>query len=188
LEHSCISAHYSIGMDQQVHQEMTYREGRDKFIQAWGNLGTSWGIPKTMAQIHALLLISTEPLNCNTIMEQLQCSRGNANTNIRALLDWNLVHKKCQDGCRKEYFVAEKDMWTIVRQIIINRKKKELEPLIQVLDEVSCVQGMCSKSNEFCNLVSDLKRFSVRADSTLEKFTQTESKWVMGTFMNLISK
>jgi len=173
-------------MDQ--HKQMTYVEGRDKFIDAWGNLGGSWGIPKTMAQIHALLLISTEPLNCDTIMEKLQCSRGNANTNIRALVDWKLVYKECQDGCRKEYFVAEKDMWTIVRQIIINRKKKELEPLIEVLDEVACVQGMCDKSNEFCNLVSDLKRFSVRADSTLEKFVQTESKWVMGTFMNLISK
>ena len=77
-------------------------------------------------------------------------------------------------------------MWTIVRHVIINRKKKELEPLIEVLEEVSCVQGMCKKSNEFCNLVSDLKLFSVKADHTLDKIVQTESKWVMGTFMNLI--
>jgi len=173
-------------MHNELQKEMTYSEGRQKFIDAWGNLGTSWGIPKTMAQIHAILLISTEPLNCDMIMETLQCSRGNANTNIRALCDWGLIYKKCQDGCRKEYFSAEKDMWTIVRQVIINRKKKELEPLIQVLDEVSCVQGMCSKSNEFCNLVSDLKRFSVKADNTLDKIVSTESKWVMGTFMNMI--
>ena len=173
-------------MDQIVEDKMTYGEGRKKFIDAWGNLGTSWGIPKTMAQIHALLLIATEPLNCDMIMEQLKCSRGNANTNIRALCEWQLVSKKCQDGCRKEYFVAEKDMWTIVRHVIINRKKKELEPLIEVLEEVSHVQGMCVKSNEFCNLVSDLKLFSVKADHTLDKIVQTESKWVIGTFMNLI--
>jgi len=173
-------------MDQIEEKKMTYSEGREKFIEAWGNLGTSWGIPKTMAQIHALLLLSTEPLNCDMIMEQLHCSRGNANTNIRALCEWELVFKKCQDGCRKEYFVAEKDMWTIVRQVISNRKKKELEPLIQVLEEVGSVQGMCHKSNEFCNLVSDLKRFSVQADNTLDKIVKTESKWVLGTFMNLI--
>ena len=173
-------------MEHLVKREMTYGEGRAKFIDAWGNLGTSWGIPKTMAQIHALLLISTQPLNCDMVMEFLNCSRGNVNTNIRALCDWGLVHKKCQDGCRKEYFVAEKDMWTIVRQVIINRKKKELEPLIEVLDEISSVQGMCDKSNEFCNLVSDLKRFTVKADNTLDKIVSTESKWVMGTFMNMI--
>jgi len=173
-------------MDQTAEKEMTYAEGRQKFIDAWGNLGTSWGIPKTMAQIHALLLVSTEPHNCDNIMELLQCSRGNANTNLRALSDWGLIHKRCQNGCRKEYYEAEKDMWNIVRQIIINRKKKELEPLIEVLDEVSCVQGMCSKSQEFCTLVSELKRVSIKADSTLEKIANTESKWVMGTFMNMI--
>ena len=173
-------------MDQIEEQKMTYSEGREKFIEAWGNLGTSWGIPKTMAQIHALLLLSTEPLNCDMIMEELNCSRGNANTNIRALCEWQLAFKKCQDGCRKEYFVAEKDMWTIVRHVISNRKKKELEPLIHVLDEVGSVQGMCPKSNEFCNMVSELKRFSVQADNTLDKIVKTESKWVLGTFMNLI--
>ncbi|MBT8219963.1 MAG: transcriptional regulator [Bacteroidia bacterium] len=165
---------------------MTYAEGREKFIDAWGNLGSSWGIPKTMAQIHALLLVSTDPLNCDNVMEILEISRGNANTNIRALCEWELIHKRCMEGCRKEYFVAEKDMWSIVKQIIINRKKKELEPLIDVLNEVSCVQDMCNKSHEFCKLVDDLKRFSTKADDTLNRLVNTESKWVMGTFINLM--
>ena len=173
-------------MQDQTPCQMTYTEGRERFISAWGDLGSSWGIPKTMAQIHALLLISTEPLNCDQIMEHLSCSRGNANTNIRALCDWELVYNRCQDGCRKEYFLAEKDMWNIVRKIIINRKKKELEPLITVLHEVSGVQGMCTKSEEFCKLVADLKTFSQKADNTLDKLVNTESKWLLGTFMNVI--
>lgn len=173
-------------MQDQMSTTMTYSDGRERFISAWGDLGSSWGIPKTMAQIHALLLISTEPLNCDQIMEHLKCSRGNANTNIRALIDWELIYKRCQDGCRKEYFVAEKDMWNIVRKVIDNRKKKELEPLIKVLNEVSAVKGMCHKSQEFCKLVSDLKKFSEKADNTLEKLVNTESKWLLGTFMNVI--
>ena len=71
---------------------MTIQEGRDKFIQSWGALGTSWGINRTMAQIHALLLISPEPLCAEEIMEALQISRGNANMNLRALMDWGLVN------------------------------------------------------------------------------------------------
>lgn len=173
-------------MEQPVSKTMSYAEGREKFIDAWGNMGSAWGIPKTMAQIHAVLMVSTEPLNCDDIMEILDISRGNANTNIRALCDWNLIYKKCMDGCRKEFFEAEKDMWTIVRQIIINRKKKELEPMIEVLNEVSCVQGMCDKSHEFCKLVEDLKRFSMKADGTLDRLVNTDSKWLMGTFMNMI--
>jgi DNA-binding transcriptional regulator GbsR (MarR family) len=77
-----------------------------------------------MAQIHALLLLAHEPLSAEDIMEELQISRGNANMNIRALVDWGLVHKELKSGERKEFFVAEKDMWLVVKKIIIQRKKK----------------------------------------------------------------
>ena len=70
---------------------MTLDEGKESFIQSWGTLGSSWGITRTMAQIHALLLVSPEALSAEDIMAQLQISRGNANMNIRALIDWNLV-------------------------------------------------------------------------------------------------
>ena len=70
---------------------MTLTEGKDKFIQSWGTLGTNWGINRTMAQIHALLLVSPESLSAEGIMKELQISRGNANMNLRALIDWGLV-------------------------------------------------------------------------------------------------
>ncbi|MEO1437965.1 MAG: MarR family transcriptional regulator, partial [Bacteroidota bacterium] len=119
---------------------MELQEAKDKFIQAWGTLGSSWGINRTMAQVHALLLISDDPLSAENIMGELKISRGNANMNVRALIDWGLVFKELKPGERKEYFVAEKNMWDIVRQIIVQRKKKELEPIVKILNEVSNVE------------------------------------------------
>ena len=97
---------------------MDLQEGKEKFIQSWGALGSNWGINRTMAQIHALLLISPEALSADEIMKELQISRGNANMNIRALIDWGLVYKELKTGERKEYFVAEKDIWIVFQNII----------------------------------------------------------------------
>src|SRR6188474_963118 len=112
---------------------MKLNEAQDKFIQAWGTLGSSWGINRTMAQIHALLLVSPDALSTEEIMEDLNISRGNANMNIRALLDWNLVYKELKPGERREYFSAEKDIWKVATQVIRERRKRELEPVLKVL-------------------------------------------------------
>ena len=84
---------------------MTAQEKKDKFVQSWGSIGSNWGINRTMAQIHALLLISSKPLSALEIKEELKISVGNANMNIRALIDWGLVHKELIPGQRKEFFV-----------------------------------------------------------------------------------
>ena len=88
---------------------MNLPEAREKFIQSWGSLGSQWGINKTMAQIHALLLISAEPLTTEEVMEELQVSRGNANINLRELINWQLVRRETKAGERKDFFVAEKE-------------------------------------------------------------------------------
>lgn len=165
---------------------MTLDEGKERFIQSWGTLGSSWGITRTMAQIHALLLVSPDPLSAEQIMEELQISRGNANMNIRALIDWNLVFKKLKAGERKEYFVAEKDMWQVVRNIIIQRKKKELEPMLKVLDEISTIEGEKRDAEEFKKVMRDIKLFSNKADSTLDSLVNSDSNWFVGTFLNMI--
>lgn len=103
---------------------MTVEEGKEKFIESWGKMASEWGINRTMAQVHALLLISPNPLTADEVMEQLDISRGNANMNLRALMDWELVHKSLKAGERKEYFYAEKDMWIVVKRIITQRRKR----------------------------------------------------------------
>jgi len=165
---------------------MELDEGKQKFIQSWGTLGSDWGINRTMAQIHALLLIAPESLSAMEVKEKLNISMGNTNMNIRALIDWGLVYKELKPGERKEFFVAEKDMWEVVKKIVIQRKKKELEPMIKVLDEITAVQGKCDDSDEFCKVVKDIKLFSNKADSILDTLIKADSNWFMRSFINMI--
>lgn len=165
---------------------MQFEEAKDKFIQAWGTLGSNWGVNRTMAQIHALLLVSPVALTTEEIKDELKISSGNANMNIRALMDWGLVHKELKPGERKEYFVAEKDMWIVVKSIITQRKKRELEPMLKALDELSDVEVKDEKSEEFANVIKEVKLFASKADSTLDSLTKSEANWFVGTFMKMI--
>lgn len=164
---------------------MDVNEAKDRFIQAWGTLGSHWGINRTMAQVHALLLVSSPPLSAEEIMEQLKISRGNANMNIRALIDWGLVFKELKPGERKEYFVAEKDMWEVVRQITIQRKKKELEPLLKVLNEINKADGI-EKDEDLNQVLTDITMFASKTDSTLERLINADQNWFVGQFMNMM--
>ena len=110
---------------------MNYTQAQDEFIQLWGSLGTNWGINKAMAQIHALLLSVENPLTTDEIMEELVMSRSNTNLNVRALLDWGLIYKKHVPGDRKEYFIAEKDIWSVAVKIMAERRRREVEPVIR---------------------------------------------------------
>lgn len=165
---------------------MTLEEGKEQFIQVWGTLGSSWGVTRTMAQIHALLLISTEVMSAEEIMNELKISRGNANMNLRALIDWGLVHKKLKSGERKEYFIAEKDMGEVVKNVIIQRKKRELEPMLKVLDDLSKVDGDSEETEEFKNVIQDIKLFSHKADTILATLVDTDSQWFVNTFLKMI--
>ena len=113
------------------------RRALDEFVLLWGEMASHWGINRTMAQIHALLYAAAEPLDTDAIMERLQISRGNANMNLRALVDWNLVRKTHQIGSRKDFFVAESDVWTITTTIIEERQRREIKPVQRALDDVA---------------------------------------------------
>ncbi|MGK0364531.1 MAG: DNA-binding transcriptional regulator GbsR (MarR family) [Saprospiraceae bacterium] len=165
---------------------MKLEEGKEKFIQSWGVIGSNWGINRTMAQIHALLLIAPESLSAENVMEDLQISRGNANMNLRELIDWGLVYKELKPGERKEYFRAEKDMWDVVKKIITRRKKKELEPMLKVLNELGAIEEKTEEAEEFNKVIQDIKLFSVKADSTLDSLVKSENNWFVGTFMKMM--
>src|SRR5687768_11179912 len=120
---------------------MKLEEAKQEFINSWGVLGTQWGINRTMAQIHALLLVTAEPMHAEEIMEALQISRGNANMNLRDLMAWGLVDKVLKPGERREYFSAEKDIWKVSMRIIRERRKRELDPMLQVLEGLKDIEG-----------------------------------------------
>ena len=164
---------------------MKLAEAKQQFISSWGAFGTHWGINRTMAQIHALLLINPEPLTQDDIMEELDISRGNTNMNIRELINWGLVERVLLTGERKEYFSAEKDIWKVVKQIVKERKKRELEPMLQLLDKLEAVEGDKRDKNvkTFVDTVSSIKKLGRQADKTLDVMIKAEEGWFVGNLL-----
>lgn len=103
-------------------------------VRRWGEMGGYWGINRTMAEIHALLFVSAQPLCTDDIMAQLHVSRGNASMNLRALVDWGLIQRVHQLGDRKEYFQADTDVWHMFETIMRERRRREVEPIIATID------------------------------------------------------
>lgn len=165
---------------------MKYKEAKDELIQAWGNLGSSWGLNKTMAQIHALLMVSPKPLSTEEVMEELSISRGNANMNIRALLDWGIVYRVLVPGERKEYFKSEKDVWALARQVVTERRKRELEPILKALKTVNEVENDgTEETKEMKRVVKDLKSFAERSGQLLDVFAKSEESWFWNTMLKI---
>jgi DNA-binding transcriptional regulator GbsR (MarR family) len=141
---------------------MKFAASKEKFIETWGNLGSQWGVNKSIAQVHALLLVAPEPLTTDAIMEALHISRGNANMSIRQLMDWGIVHKKAIAGDRKEYFVAEKDVWKWAIKIGQVRKQRELNPVLHLLQDIAADKdtGKTQEEQEFAKQIKELNAFT----------------------------
>ncbi len=118
---------------------------QQKFILHWGEMGSRWGVNRTVAQIHALLYLSQEPLNAETISETLGVARSNVSTSLKELQSWGLVKIVHAMGDRRDYFESHKDVWDIFMIILEERKRRELDPTMTILRE--CVmEGENDKS------------------------------------------
>ncbi len=111
------------------------KQARDEFVAQWGALGTQWGINRTMAQIHALLMTAPQALTTDDVMEELEISRGNAHSNLKELVAWGLVRPVVKKGERREFFEAEKDVWQIFTIVARERKRREIEPALAILNK-----------------------------------------------------
>lgn len=107
----------------------------EKFVLHWGEMGSRWGVNRTVAQIHALLYLSTQPLNAEQIAEILGVARSNVSTSIKELQSWGLVKVSHVFGDRRDHFEAHKDVWEIFRIIVEERKRREIDPTLSVLRE-----------------------------------------------------
>lgn len=166
---------------------MKLTEAKYKFIQEWGVLGSNWGINRAMAQIQALLLLSPESLTTDEIMEELKMSRGNVNMNIRALIDWGLVYKEYKPGERKEFFYTEKDVWKITKQVAEERRKREILPVKQMLDEIESIQlGETNEEKEFKKVTSEIRSFIGKMDGVLTKISSADKNWFLKVLMRLV--
>ncbi|HWD37842.1 MAG TPA: MarR family transcriptional regulator [Fimbriimonas sp.] len=109
---------------------------QEQFILEWGRMSSSWGINRTMAQIHALLFVSGVPLEVNEIMDRLQISRGNASMNLRELIDWGIIRRFRQPGDRKDVYVSDTDPYQMFLRVVRERKRRELDPTADAIREV----------------------------------------------------
>lgn len=166
---------------------MQLSEAKEKYIQTWGTFATNWGINRTMAQVHALLLASGKPLSTDEVMEQLEISRGNANMNLRALIDWGIVRKEFIKGDRKEYFVAEKDVWYLFKQITKERRKREIEPVISFLEELRNIEDKDSEeAKEFIKLMDDFSSVTGKINNIMDLAIKSDDHWLVGKITNLL--
>jgi DNA-binding transcriptional regulator GbsR (MarR family) len=166
----------------------TLARAREQFVSQWGAIGSTWGITRTMAMIHALLLTSAEPLSTDQIMEDLRISRGNANTNLRDLVGWGLIRIILRKGERKEYFEAEKDIWKMLCIIAQERKRRELIPAMGVLK--GCAEDTkalrSAEAREFHQQMQEISKFIGLAEVTLNAITASKEGQVVKLVSRLI--
>ncbi len=105
----------------------------EKFILHWGEMGTRWGINRTVAQIHALLYLSTDPLNAEEIARTLSVARSNVSTSLRELQGWGIVRVVHVMGDRRDHFESMKDVWEMFRVVLEQRKRREIDPTLEML-------------------------------------------------------
>ncbi len=166
---------------------MKYQEAKEKFISTWGSLGTLWGINKAMAQIQALLFISTKPLSMEDIMDELKISRGNTSMNLRQLMDWGIVTKELIPGERKEFFSTEKDVQELARHIAKERSRREIKPVIKVLKDISSIKDdNTEKTKELIKQTKALHDLAETADLLMNKIVNQEPNWITKSLFKLL--
>ncbi len=110
---------------------------QQKFILHWGEMGTKWGINRTVAQIHALLFISPKPLNADDLVATLDVARSNVSNSLKELQGWGIVKRVHVMGDQRDHFESMKDVWEMFRVVLDERKKREIDPTLAMLR--SCV-------------------------------------------------
>src|SRR5438105_787830 len=115
--------------------EQQLRTSQDLFIRRWGEMGQTWGINRTMAEIHALLCITGQPQCTDDVMERLNISRGNASMSLRALCDWGIIRRLHKRGERREYFESLSDVWEMFSIIAAERKRREMDPVLETIKQ-----------------------------------------------------
>ncbi|NOX59336.1 MAG: transcriptional regulator [Planctomycetes bacterium] len=166
------------------------------FVRRWGEMGATWGISRTMAEVHALLFITGDPLCTDNIMQMLQISRGNASMNLRQLVNWGLIRRTHLRGDRKEYFVSDLDTWQMFETITRERRRREVGPIIDTLkqcrsdlevDAPRLAKDRQEKATECDKKLADMLDFINTLDVMLDAVLSSGSEQI-GTLSAAISR
>jgi DNA-binding transcriptional regulator GbsR (MarR family) len=140
---------------------------QQKFILHWGEMGTRWGINRTVAQIHALLYISPKPLNAEEIVGTLDVARSNVSNSLRELQSWGIVKLVHVMGDKRDHFESMKDVWDMFRMVLDERKRREIDPTLAILRE--CIaEAEKSKSPD---------KYTTERLTNLAEFFETTTAW-----------
>ena len=151
-------------------EETTLSALRSEFILHFGEMGSRWGINRTVGQIYALLFLSERPLCADEIVESLGFSRSNVSMGLKELQSWNLVRLNHQPGDRRDFFSTPEDLWQIVRTLVAERRKREIDPTLSKLRELSMTAPAAedrhahARISELRDLVEDMTRFHDELD------------------------
>jgi DNA-binding transcriptional regulator GbsR (MarR family) len=148
---------------------MTLSPVQQKFVLHWGEMGTRWGINRTVAQIHALLYISPKPLNAEEIAETLEVARSNVSTSLKELQGWRIVKLVHVLGDKRDHFESMKNVWEMFRIVLDERKRREIDPTIALLEE--CIADAAKDKDSDKHTEERLRE--------LHRFFETTTAWYM---------
>jgi HTH-type transcriptional regulator, glycine betaine synthesis regulator len=130
-----------------------------QFVEHWGLMARTWGINSSMGELFALLYITGTDWTADDLRHRLGISRANVSMNLRELLSWGVVHKVHRAGERRELFRAETDVWTLFRKILAERKRRELDPSLRVLDQSLNLAKVHPDLHDLMGRIEQLRRF-----------------------------
>ena len=145
---------------------------RSEFVESWGSMGVMWGINRSMARIHALLLATKEPLGLEEITNELGMSRGNASMSLKDLRNWGVVRRVNLTGERRDYYIAEEDPWSMLFRIASERKKREFDPALAALQKVLATTD--EEDDLVKDRLEDLEEMLRAMDRLLQRFLASE--------------
>ena len=105
----------------------------ERFIESWGSMGVLWGINRSMARVHAFIILSEDPVDLDTVVKELKISRGNASMCLKELRNWRVIERVHVSGDRRDYYISEADAWKMFFRIGLERKKREFDPALHAL-------------------------------------------------------
>jgi DNA-binding transcriptional regulator GbsR (MarR family) len=137
---------------------MSLSKATREFILHWGEMGSKWGVNRTVAQVHALLYLSSVPLTAEDIAASLSVARSNVSTSLRELQNWQLVQTTHQMGDRREFFSTSHDVWQLFLTVVDQRVKREIEPTIAALGRLAA-EARTEKQAEVTVRIASMHRF-----------------------------
>lgn len=146
-----------------------------RFIESWGSMGILWGINRSMARIHAYLLVCEEPVDSETISDDLNISRGNVSMCLKELRTWGVIRRVNQSGDRRDYFEAEADPWNMLYRIAVGRKQREFDPALQALRHL-LTEMDADKNAAARERLAEIEELMTTLDSLISRFLISESK------------